>query len=315
MAPSIAFGSTPTTNQYTVDVSDRYEIDNGQRSTHYDLATLTLKPSYAAPSNPIRVTYQYFEHGAGDYFDVNSYSGIDYKEIPADLRDSLDFRPRVANKSVGAKNFIGTGGIVSGVPKRGQAVTADYSYYLPRKDKIAIDYNGLIFNVAGVSALSPGYPGDPALGMVLYTIDLSAYTFNASQSNVISSKVDNKRYTMRDIGALDKRINNLEYYTALSMLEQETQSLSIKDSSGLDRMKNGFVVDNFAGNNLGNASSADYFCAIDMKENTLRPFYTVYNANLLEKYSNDSARTAANYKLTGDIITLPYTTTPIVPQV
>jgi hypothetical protein len=315
MAPGIAFGSTPTNNQYTVDISDRYEIDNGQRSTHYDLITLTLKPSYSAPSNPIRVTYQYFEHGAGDYFNVNSYSGIDYKQIPADLRDSLDFRPRVANKSVGAKNFIGTGGIVSGVPKRGQAVTADYSYYLPRKDKIAIDYNGLIFDIAGVSALNPGYPEDPALGMILYTLDLSAYTFNASQTNVLSSKVDNRRYTMRDIGALDKRINNLEYYTALSMLEQETQSLSIKDSSGLDRMKNGFVVDNFAGNNLGNANSSDYFCSIDMKENTLRPFYTVYNANLLEKYSNDSARSGANYKLTGDIITLPYTTTPIVTQV
>jgi hypothetical protein len=315
MAPGSAFGTTPASSAYTVDISDRYEIDDGQRSTHYDWASLTLKPSYAAPSNPIKVTYQYFEHGAGDYFDVNSYSGIDYKEIPDALRDAIDFRPRVANKSIGAKNFIGTGGIISGTPKRGQAATADYSYYLPRKDKIAIDFNGLIFNVAGVSALNPGYPSDPALGMILYTLDLSAYTFNASQTNVISSKVDNKRYTMRDIGALDKRINTLEYYTALSMLEQETQSLSIKDSSGLDRMKNGFVVDNFAGNNLGNASSPDYFCAIDMKENTLRPFYTVYNSNLLEKYSNDSARSGANYKLTGDIITLPYTTTPIVTQV
>jgi len=315
MAPSVAFGSTPTSNQYTVDISDRYDVDSGSRSTHYDLATLTLKPSYAAPSNPIRVTYQYFEHGAGDYFNVNSYSGIDYKDIPPVLRDALDFRPRVANKSVGAKNFIGTGAIVSGVPKRGQAVTADYSYYLPRNDKIAIDYNGLIFNIPGVSSLTPGYPASPSLGMVLYTLDLSAYTFNATQSNVVSFKVDNKRYTMRDIGVLDKRINTLEYYTALSMLEQETQSLSIKDSSGLDRMKNGFVVDNFAGNKLGNVGSEDYFCAIDMKENTLRPFYTVYNANLLEKYSNDSARTAANYKLTGDIITLPYTTTPIVTQV
>ena len=314
MAPGVAFGSTPTNGQYSVDISDRYEIDNGQRSTHYDWATLTLKPSFAAPSNPIKVTYQYFEHGAGDYFNVNSYSGIDYKQIDPILRDSLDFRPRVANKSIGAKNFIGTGGIVSGVPKRGQAVTADYSYYLPRKDKIAIDYNGLIFNIVGVSSLIPGYPEDPALGMILYNIDLRAYTFNASQSNVLSTKIDNKRYTMRDIGALDKRINTLEYYTALSMLEQETQSLSIKDGSGLDRMKNGFVVDNFAGNNLGNARSADYFCAIDMKENTLRPFYTVYNANLLEKYSNDSARSGANYKLTGDIITLPYTTTPIVTQ-
>jgi hypothetical protein len=315
MAPGVAFGSTPTSGQYTVDISDRYEIDNGQRSTHYDWATLTLKPSYAAPSNPIKVTYQYFEHGAGDYFNVNSYSGIDYKQIPANLRDALDFRPRVANKSVGAKNFIGTGGIISGTPKRGQVAEADYSYYLPRKDKIAIDYNGLIFDVSGVSALNPGYPADPALGMILYTLDLNAYTFNASQSSVLSSKVDNKRYTMRDIGALDKRINTLEYYTALSMLEQETQSLSIKDSSGLDRMKNGFVVDNFAGNNLGNSNSADYFCSIDMKENTLRPFYTSYNANLLEKFSNDSARAGANYKLTGDIITLPYTTTPIVTQV
>lgn len=315
MAPGVAFGSTPTNGQYTVDISDRYEIDNGQRSTHYDWASLTLKPSYAAPSNPIKVTYQYFEHGAGDYFDVNSYNNIDYKQIDPVLRDSLDFRPRVANKSVGVKNFIGTGSIVSGVPKRGTAVTADYSYYLPRKDKIAVDYNGLIFDIPGVSALNPGYPQDPALGMILYTIDLSAYTFNANQENVVTSKVDNRRYTMRDIGALDKRINNLEYYTALSMLEQETQSLSIKDSSGLDRMKNGFVVDNFAGNNLGNANSADYFCAIDMKENTLRPFYTVYNANLLEKFSNDSARVGANYTLTGDIITLPYTTTKLVEQV
>jgi len=315
MAPGAAFGTTPASSAYTVDISDRYEIDNGARSTHYDWASLTLKPSFAPPSNPIKVTYQYFEHGAGDYFSVNSYSGIDYKQIPEELRDSIDFRPRVANKSVGAKNFIGTGAIVSGVPKRGQAATADYSYYLPRKDKIAIDYNGLIFNIPGVSSLTPGYPADPALGMVVYTLDLSAYTFNASQDNVLSSKVDNRRYTMRDIGALEKRINTLEYYTSLSMLEQETQSLSIKDSSGLDRMKNGFVVDNFSGGKVGNPTSEDYFCSIDMKANHLRPFYTSYNANLLEKYSNDTARAGANYQLTGDIITLPYTTTPLVQQV
>ena len=315
MAPSIAFGSTPTNSQYTVDITDRFEFNNGHKETHYDWGTLTLKPSYAAPSNPIKVTYQYFEHGAGDYFDVNSYSGIDYKQIPSILRDSIDFRPRVANKSSGGtKNFIGTGGIISGLPKRGESVVADYNYYLPRKDKIALDYNGLVFDITGVSSLTPGYPSDPALGMVLYELDLSAFTFSADSSNVLSSKVDNKRYTMRDIGKLDKRINNLEYYTALSMLEQETHSLKITDSSGLDRMKNGFVVDNFAGNNLGEGSSPDYFCSIDMANNELRPFYTMHNVNLLEKYSNDAARADAEYQLTGDIITLPYTTTPIITQ-
>ena len=314
MAPGAAWGSTPASSAYTVDISDRFTVDSGQRSTHYDWASLTLNPSFAAPTAPFKITYQYFEHGAGDYFDVNSYSSIDYKQIPTLLRDAIDFRPRVANKSVGAKNFIGTGGIVSGVPKRGQAAVADYSYYLPRKDKIAIDINGNIFDVTGVSALKPGYPIDPALGMVLYTIDLSAYTFSADANNILSRKVDNKRYTMRDIGKLESRINNLEYYTSLSLLEQETQALKITDSSGLDRMKNGFVVDNFSGSKLANSKSLDYMCAIDMENNQLRPFYSMYNVNLLEKYSNNSARTAANYQLTGDVITLPYTTTPLVTQ-
>jgi hypothetical protein len=314
MAPGSAFGTTPASSAYTVDITDRYEFDNGQRDTHYDWGSLTLKPSYAAPSNPIRVSYQYFEHGAGDYFDVNSYSGIDYKQIPSNLRDSIDFRPRVANKSVGAKNFIGTGGIVSGTPKRGESVTADYSYYLPRSDKIALDSNGLLFNISGVPALKPGLPADPALGMILYTLSLEAFTFGTSPDSILTTKIDNKRYTMRDIGNLDKRINNLEYYTALSLLEQETQSMSIKDSSGLDRMKNGFVVDNFTGSSLSDKASPDYFCAIDMANNQLRPFYTMQNVNLLEKYSSSSARSSSNYQLTGDIITLPYTTTPIVTQ-
>ena len=31
--------------------------------------------------------------------------------------------------------------------------------------------------------------------------------------------IDNRRYTMRDIGGLAKRIENVEYYTQLSLLE------------------------------------------------------------------------------------------------
>jgi site-specific DNA-adenine methylase len=44
------------------------------------------------------------------------------------------------------------------------------------------------------------------------------------------TKVENKRYTMRDIGKLEKRIDNLEYYTSLSLLEQQTESLNIIDA-------------------------------------------------------------------------------------
>jgi hypothetical protein len=41
------------------------------------LAKLILKPSFTAPTAPIRVEFEYFTHGTGDYFTVNSYSTND----------------------------------------------------------------------------------------------------------------------------------------------------------------------------------------------------------------------------------------------
>ena len=56
------------------------------------------------------IDFDYFSHGTGDYFDVDSYSGVvDYENIPSytsdttgeifQLRDCLDFRPRVDDAS------------------------------------------------------------------------------------------------------------------------------------------------------------------------------------------------------------------------
>jgi hypothetical protein len=313
MAPASAFGTTPASSAYTLDISDRYDFDDGQRETHYDLGRLTLKASFSAPSNPVRIEYEYFEHGVGDYFDVNSYNNISYKSIPPNLRDALDFRPRVANKSAGTiRNFIGTGSSLTNVPKRGEDIQADFSFYLARKDKIALDSNGLFFSVYGVPSLDPGAPEDPSLGMVLYNLEFEPYTFSTASSSIRINKIENKRYTMRDIGKLEKRIDNLEYYTSLSLLETETQSLKIQDASGLDRLKNGFIVDNFTGNNIADSSSKDYFCSIDMAAQELRPFYTMNNVNLLEKNSNTSQRAASNYQLNGDIVTLPIVANPVL---
>lgn len=313
MATGFAFGSTPTASDYTLDISDRYDFDNGQRATHYDLGRLNLKPSFTSPANPIRIEYEYFEHSVGDYFDVNSYTNVSYKDIPAFLRDTIDFRPRIANKSVGSiRNFSGTGSSLTSIPKRGEDVIADFSYYLSRKDKIALDDKGKFFSITGVPSLNPGEPEDPSLGMILYCIRLEPFTYTTESSSVNVNKVENKRYTMRDIGKLEKRIDNIEYYTTLSLLETETQALRIQDNLGMDRLKNGFVVDNFTGNNIADIGSKDYFCSIDMAAQELRPFYTMDNVNLLEKNSNTSQRTASNYQLSGDIITLPIVAQPVL---
>ena len=63
---------------------------------------------------------------------------------------------------------------------------------------------------------------------------------------------------MRDIGRLEKRIENIEYYTQLSLLETHAQHLQIQDADGFDRFKNGFVVDNFTGHSVGDVGNLDY---------------------------------------------------------
>jgi hypothetical protein len=302
---------------YDIDISDRFIWDDGQRSTHYDQARLILKNSYAPPEAPIEVTFDYFTHGTGDYFTKDSYpASIQYGALPyyqgTALRDVIDFRPKIDDEGTG---YTGTNPSVTLLPKRGIDITTDFSYYLARKTKIAVDFGGNFFAIDGVSSLNPGEPLDPTLGLVLYNLTLEPYTFGTLSNNVQINRIDNKRYTMRDIGKLEKRIDNLEYYTSLSLLEQQTESLNIIDANGLDRFKNGFIVDNFAGHNTGDSTSPDYLCSIDMERAELRPFYTMQNVNLIEAVSADSDRTAANYKLYGDVITLPVVDhLPIVKQ-
>ena len=292
---------------YSIDISDRFIWDDGQRSTHYDQARLILKNSFAPPEAPVEVTFDYFTHGTGDYFTKDSYpASIQYGALPyfqgTALRDVLDFRPKIDDEGTG---YTGTNPSVTLLPKRGIDITTDFEYYLARKTKIAVDFSGNFFALDGVSSLNPGEPLDPTLGLVLYNLTLEPYTFGTLNNNVQVNRIDNKRYTMRDIGKLEKRIDNLEYYTSLSLLEQQTESLNVIDSNGLDRFKNGFIVDNFAGHNTGDTTSPDYLNSIDMERAELRPFYTMQNVNLIEAVSSDSDRNDANYKLYGDVITLP----------
>jgi hypothetical protein len=131
------------TGSYTIDISDRYELDNGQRDTHYDIGKLLLKQSFSPPSAPITIYFDWFEHGTGDYFTKNSYpidTSIKTNDVPSydgySLRDVIDFRPRIGD---GGVTFNGANSSFSLLPKRGQDITVDYSYYLARNDKIAIE--------------------------------------------------------------------------------------------------------------------------------------------------------------------------------
>jgi len=303
---------SPTIND--VDVRDRYQMDTGCRDNYYDVASVILKGGENAPSGQLMIIFDHFTHTEGDYFSVDSYVDLTYEEIPVydssetgdtyALADCFDFRPRMADDR---SSFTGTGGSICELPQVLSDVRSDYEYYLNRIDYLYLDYTGQFMVSKGISAVNPKPPEKPEMGMVLYEMYIPAYTFKPS--DVSPAYKDNKRYTMRDIGDLDKRIGNLEFYTALSLLERETASMEILDENGLNRFKNGFVVDPFDSHKIGDATHSDYNCAIDPENKIMRPKFNDENIGLLfdEEHSSHVQRT-------GGIITLPYNETSINKQ-
>src|SRR6056300_407740 len=324
--------STNATSSDT-DITNRFDLDTGQRDNFYDIGRLKLKPGAIRPTGRILVDFDFFSHGSGDYFDVDSYSGvIDYENIPSytsdttgnrfELRDCLDFRPRVDDASTinsgnSDRSFDGTGASTVDVVQFNADVTTDFEYYLNRIDKIFITREGVIKVLKGASALNPLEPGNLDGHLLLATLTIPSYTLNTDE--VIIDKEDNSRYTMRDIGRLENRIKNIEYYTQLSLLEADAQSLQIQDADGFDRFKNGFVVDNFSGHNVGDVGNNDYKLSIDRARGEAR---TPFNEDVIELEERDddltaivsADRTAANYQKTGDLLTLPSTETTYLEQ-
>lgn len=292
-------------------ITDRYLVDNGQRDNFYDVARIQLQAGAIAPTGQIAIVFDYFSHQPGDYFTVDSYTGIAYEDIPAfqssrgliQLRDAIDFRP---TKDTTGANFTGTGASTVNMVKPGSIITCDIQYYLPRIDKVYVDKLGNFGVVKGVSKVNPVPPDDPKDAMVLYVLKLGAYTFGPE--HVVPVMLDNRRYTMRDIGRLEKRISNIEYYTALSLLERDTAGLQIFDGANA-RYKNGFIVDSFYGHGIGAATNPDYKCSIDKTEGTLRPAFYQDNVKLLVDMTKSS-----NVRKTGDLLTLDYVQTSAIEQ-
>ena len=141
--------------------------------------------------------------------------------------------------------------------------------------------------------------------MRLAEMFIPAYTFKSK--DIVIKRQKNQRFTMKDIGRLQERIGNLEYYTHLSLLERDAESFEITDANGLNRFKAGFVVDAFQGHRLGDVKHPDYNVSIDQENNELRPPAKLKDVKLQEVATTDSERASSGYQKTGDLITLPYT--------
>lgn len=317
--------STAATTSGT-NVTANYTLNNGQSDNAYNHGYITPKAG-VVPTGRLLVVFDNFTHdttqGLG-YLSVNSYpvddtatanTTINTKDIPTytsstlenfDLRDCVDFRPiKTANTSLNPLDDLGyqipTGGLHT--PIVGSDFEADLFYYRGRIVKLYVNNRG----VFGINNGSAGNPNPTIPPKLPDTLELAEITIPPYPSSPLDSKIrliKNRRYTMRDIGNINDRLEKLEYYTALGVLEKQATDKTELDADGFDRFKNGILVDPFTGHGVVDVNNADYHAAIKRNER----FVTAYQNNEDEinlKYGNTSATTAT--RTTGNKVFLPYT--------
>lgn len=301
-----------------VDVTSWFKLDNGQRHDFYDIGSIKRVSNVQVPTKPLKVTFDYFDHSTGDYFSVDSYRGTPYSEIPVvtfgntryDLRDCLDFRSR---KSDDGTSFTASGASVSEPFNSTTSISTSYSYYLPRVDVLTLSQDGVFSLVQGKSANNPVEPGFSTNELKMLSINVDQYT--GSPDNIKFQTVSHKRYTMEDIGKIDNRLKNVEYYVALNELEKKTVNLNITDANGLTRYKNGFFADNFSSYDAAEFTNKDFSASIDFSDNSIGPRVVTNNVHLYEVDGTTlSSRIANGYQVTGSLITLPYSEVVMIDQ-
>ena len=321
------------------NVTDRYTVDTGQKDSYYDWGAIVLKPGQLAPKGPLLVRYNRFKSSGSGFFNVDSYTrlgptstnevsantGVDYGEIPIfrsqdgllyKLADYLDFRPvRRDGISTATANFFildtEENAVGPKISEPGMDILTDYSYYLGRIDRVVL-YKDRSFKILqGEPAIQPVVPVEPDGAMTLYILSYPAYLTYPSSTGI--QRFGNKRYTMKDIGNLERRIQNLEYYTQLTLSELATlqkNDNSILDDTGLSRPKNGIVVDSFINRTVGDITAVDFAAGIDIARKqalcTANTYYwTLFSNNSISNF---------NIEVNGPVLTLASSNVAFVVQ-
>lgn len=296
---SVISSDSSGTAVVTTDITEDFELDDGQRDTYYGYGRLYLKetveslPRYTTSANAVSITatYSNFDHGglmAGPFIGKYSYlhtenSTFRYEDIPLytnrvgkvySLANCLDFR-----RSVGTQQMIKPYGR-SEFGTEGDT-RVNYTHWLPRIDKLCVkadpdDGSAMFYVVEGVPDLSPMAPPDPDDGLVLATLTVPSYTHNPT--DVVVTPVDTKRFTMADIGKINKRVDEVEVFAKLSLSESEISSRSLKlTAAATEPLKTSIFTEEFYGHAIGDVMDKNYLCSVDYERGELRPFFRPFD--------------------------------------
>ena len=174
-------------------------------------------------------------------------------------------------------------------------LTGIIEYYQGRFDRVTVDQNNN-FNIMRGSPDSTEAPEEPNDSLTINILEIPPYPsqpkrLSAGSLAFVDNKIANENYsdrrleqyrvnapvnaaqravlqprgyTMVDIGALERRIADLEYYTSFTLVEAMAQKKVIPSSanSSIDRFKFGFFVDGFNDYNYAELANPQYNASI-----------------------------------------------------
>lgn len=295
------------------DITERFVFDYGQRDDKYDHAKLILKQGYSSPSGKLLVHVNFYHHifsstNKLSYFGPASYGADQYDDnlIPVYndtngrilyLRDCLDFRP---SRPVGdtADTFN-----VPAFPQPDSTTELSFDYYLPRIDKLVLSKDKEFRVIKGKSAVTPSIPKDDDDAMTLYTLRLPPYVNDVQ--DIRTEYNENRRFTMKDISSIDKRVQKLEFFVSLNNVENLAMADKTLYEDNTEKEKYGIVGENFRNFSIADFKDRGFNCALD------QGFLTPRTTTIPLAFKN---KTLADMKLNKKTISLNFTETPAISQ-
>lgn len=269
-------------------------FDDGQRDNFYQRSRLILDGEDSAPGT-IYVKYSRLQHnGDGDFFAASSYNTLGYSNIPThvtadgteiSLFNYLDFRSDFIDQDSAPYGTFDAS-TIKYLPKNGDNVTADVSYYLPRSDKLILTQEGDVQLLMGQQAEFPQFKATPENALDLFKITMNPNTLDETDLSFVP--VEHKHYTMKDIAGLEAKLDRLEEYTRLNIAELRAFHEPSLDSAGNERVVVGSQTDDGSDQTGSDTENDDYGSSLDPESGVFQPMLDEDNVRLIYNSSLSS---------------------------
>jgi hypothetical protein len=227
----------------------------------------------------------------GTYYDL--LNCIDFRPVAT---STAAYANTVAAATVNPSSTLSFSGSSKKFPLPESGVTFNRTSFLGRKDSVIVTKDNDVKVLRGAPSVHPAAPVAPNGVLYLNTINVPPYPgiadkFSSTMKTILDKKMANERfllkrikdhtitvaadatrtkigqprgYTMSDIGNLERRIKDLEYNVALSMVEDDLKDKVIPSvaTPGLNRFKFGFFVDDYSTTNYSDTGHVEYRCDV-----------------------------------------------------